>query len=264
MKSQQIEYLRRVWLARYFFLYLARAELKYKFRRSRLGLLWTMITPLVVTAMLTFVFGIILHMDMKEYSIYIFSGLLVWDFLIGSVIGGCNSLINSEPYIKQYWHPFVIYPLRTTLVNISTFMIALGGLAIAVLIVSPANLLVAVLALPISIVCLALLGWPIAILAAFTNLKYRDFAQIAGLGMQLLWYMSPVFFKPEMFAAAKLSFVFDYNPVTHILNLVRAPMLHGQFPTLVDYGFVLGTAVFFYLLAAVRIQASESTLIYYF
>jgi len=56
----------------------------------------------------------------------------------------------------------------------------------------------------------------------------------------------------------------ELNPVTHILNLLRAPMLYGNFPTLVDYGFVLGTAAIFYLLAAIRIRNSEKTLIYYF
>jgi lipopolysaccharide transport system permease protein len=61
-----------------------------------------------------------------------------------------------------------------------------------------------------------------------------------------------------------LEFIFDYNPITHILNLVRAPMLYGQFPSLVDYAFVLGTAAIFYLLAGLRIRSSEKGLIYYF
>jgi lipopolysaccharide transport system permease protein len=259
-----VTYLKDIWAARYFFTYLASAELKYKFRRSKLGLLWTMINPLVLTVMMSFIFGNLLKMDMRDYSPYIFSGLIVWEFMAGSVIGGCNSLLASEPYIKQYRHPFAIYPLKTTLINASTFLIALGGLSLWILVTKPMNLLFGLVSLPISLVCLVILGWPIATLTAFTNLKYRDFAQIAALGMQLLWYMSPVFFKPEMFRSAHLEFIFDYNPVTHILNLVRAPMLYGKFPTLVDYAFVLGTAAVFYILAALRIRSSEKGLIYYF
>jgi len=257
-------YLEGIWSARYFYVHLARAELKYKFRRSRLGLLWTMVMPLVLAMMMALVFGNLLGVDMKDYAPYIFSGLLVWEFLLGSVIGGCNSLINSEPYIKQYRHPFAIYPLKTTLVNIASFLIAVMGLALWILFYKPANLLVAVFALPISALCLFIIGWPIAILTAFTNLKYRDFAQIAALGMQLLWYASPVFFQPSMFKTLELAFLLELNPVTHILNLLRAPMLYGNFPTLVDYGFVLGTAAIFYLLAAIRIRNSEKALIYYF
>ena len=257
-------YLFGIWSARYFSLHLVRAELKYKFRRSKLGLLWTMINPLFLTIIMTIVLGSLLHVDMEDYAPYILSGLVVWEFMMGSVIGGCNSLIVSEPYIKQYKHPYAIFPLKTTLVNIVTFMIGLGALVIWILVTKPTNLLITVLVLPFSIICLGVLGWPIATLTAFTNLKYRDFVQIAVLGMQLLWYMSPVFFTPEMFSNANVAFLVNYNPITHILNLIRAPMLYGQFPTLIDYGFVLGTAAFFYLLALVRIRASEKTLIYYY
>jgi lipopolysaccharide transport system permease protein len=257
-------YLTDVWAARYFFTYLASAELKYKFRRSKLGLLWTMVTPLVLTLIMSFILGNLLGTDMRDYAPYIYSGLLVWEFLYSSVILGCNSLIGSEPYIKQYRHPFAIYPLKTTLVNIMSFLIAIGGLVLWILFYKPFNLLVAVIAVPISIVCLFILGWPIAILASFTNLKYRDFAQISILGMQLLWYVSPVFFQPSMFKNPNLALAWQLNPVTHILNLLRAPMLNGSFPTLIDFGFVLGTAAILYLLAAIRIRNSEKTLIYYF
>ena len=257
-------YLEEVWSARYFYIYLARAELKYKFRRSRLGLLWTMVMPLVLSLMMTVIFGNLLGIEMKDYGPYIFSGLLVWDYLMGCVIGGSNSLVISEAYIKQFRHPFAIYPLKTTLVNIASFCIAILGLVLWILFYQPANLLVAIFAVPISILLLFVLGWPIAILTSFTNLKYRDFAQIAALGMQLLWYMSPVFFKASMFKTSQLIFLLEYNPVTHVLNLLREPMLFGKFPSMVDYCFVLGTAIILYVLAALKIRKSEKTLIYYF
>ena len=257
-------YLEEVWSARYFYIYLARAELKYKFRRSRLGLLWTMVMPLVLSLMMTLIFGNLLGIEMKDYGPYIFSGLLVWDYLMGCVIGGSNSLVISEAYIKQFRHPFAIYPLKTTLVNIASFCIAILGLVLWILFYQPANLLVAIFAVPISILLLFVLGWPIAILTSFTNLKYRDFAQIAALGMQLLWYMSPVFFKASMFKTSQLIFLLEYNPVTHVLNLLREPMLFGKFPSIVDYCFVLGTAIILYVFAALKIRKSEKTLIYYF
>ncbi len=257
-------YLKNIWSARYFFLYLAGAELKYKFRRSKLGLLWTMITPLVLTLIMSFMFGNLLHTDIKEYAPYIFSGLIIWEFVIGSVVGGCNSLIGAESYIKQYKHPFAIYPLKTTIINISTFLIALSALALWTLITKPVNFLYGLVSLPFTLVCLVCLGWPLAIITSFTNTKYRDFTQISTLVMQLLWYLSPVFFKPAMLSAANLSYLIDYNPVTHILNLIRAPMLNGQFPSLFDYVFVLGTAAVLAIVAVLRIRSSEKGLIYYF
>jgi len=256
-------YLQKIWSARYFFLHLARAELRYKFRRSKLGLLWTMLNPLIMTLMMSFILGNLLHVKMKEYAPYIFSGLIIWEFMMGSVVGGCNSLIVSEPYIKQFKHPFAIYPLKTTIVNIATFLIAIQGLMLWTLLTKPANLLVSILTLPFSTISLLILGWPIAILTSFTNSKFRDFAQILALVMQLLWYLSPVFFKPEMFQNMKLAVLLDYNPITYILNLVRAPMLYGQFPSLLDFGVVICTAVVIYLFTVIKIRTSEKSLIFY-
>ena len=257
-------YLRGIWAARYFWLHLAQAELKYKFRRSKLGLLWTMVNPLVLTLMMALIFGNIFNVPMRDFAPYIFSGMLVWEFLISSVVGGCNSLLSSEGYIKQFKHPFAIYPLKSTLVNITSFLIALCGLALWMLFVHPANLLISTLFLPVTVICLFLLGWPLVILASFTNVKYRDFAQVIALVMQLVWYTSPVFLQPTMFKSASLMALFDNNPITHILNLVRAPMLYGQLPTPLDFLFVFGTAAVLYLAAILRIRAAEKTLIYYF
>lgn len=259
-----MSYLQNIWAARYFWLHLARAELKYKFRRSKLGLLWTAINPLVISLIMAFIFSNLLNVDIRDFIPYVFSGLLVWEFLMSSVVGGCQSLIVSEIYIKQFKHPFAIYPLKTTLVNGVSFLIAFVGLVLWILVLQPANLIVALFAMPLTMVSLLFFGWPIAILTSFINLKYRDFAQIAALVMQAIWYVSPVFFQPNMFANAKLAILLNYNPITHILNLVRAPMLYGQFPTLVDFGFVYGVAAIFYLLAYLRIRSAEKTLIFYF
>jgi lipopolysaccharide transport system permease protein len=258
------KYLQSIWTARYFWLHLANAELKYKFRRSRLGLLWTMINPLLLMLMITLIFGNLFDIPMQDFAPYVFSGLIVWEFVLGSALGGCNSLLVSEAYIKQFRHPLVIYPLKTALVQVAIFLIAIQAMFLWVLVTDPTNLLLGILTLPITAICLFLLGWPIAILTSSINLKYRDFVQVLGLAMQLLWYISPVFFKPEMFKAKELAILLEYNPVTHILNLVRAPLLNGSLPSAVDFGFVFGLIAVLSLLAIWRMSRVEKTLVYYF
>lgn len=259
----QLRYLQDVWAARYFWLHLASSELKYKFRRSKLGMLWTMINPLMLSLIMGVVFSNLLKISIVDFIPYVFSGLLVWEFLHNSVVGGCHSLIVSEVYIKQFKQPLAIYPLRTTLVNLVSFVIAFLALILWILVLNPMNLVVAIFAMPLSIVTLLLLGWPISILTSFINLKYRDFAQVVALAMQALWYMSPVFFEPHMFENVHLATWLELNPVTHILNLVRAPMLYGQFPSLEDFGYVYGLMLILYLLAYLRIRAEERTLVFY-
>jgi lipopolysaccharide transport system permease protein len=258
------DYFSRIWEARHFWLHLTRAELKYKFRGSRLGLLWTMINPLILMLMITVIFGNLFGIPMVDFAPYVFSGIIIWQFLQGTAISGCNSLLVSEAYIKQFPHPMSIYPLKTTLVELVTFVIAIQGLYIWMLFSNPTNLWLTILTLPITVICLVLLGWPIAVLTSSINLKYRDFAQILVIVLQLVWYISPVFFKPEMFEAKELVALLEYNPITHILNLVRAPLLYGTLPSLVDFGYVFGCIILLSILAIRRMNRVERTLVYYF
>ena len=258
------KYLRGIWDARYFWLHLVRAELKYKFRRSRLGLLWTMINPLVLMLIITLIFGNLFDIPMQDFAPYVFSGVIVWQFIQGTAVNGCNSLLVSEAYIKQFRHPMAIYPLKTTLVELISFIIAIQGLYIWMFFTGEGNLLLGIPTLPITVICLAFLGWPIAVLTSSINLKYRDFAQLLVIALQLLWYMSPVFFKADMFEARELAALLEYNPVTHILNLVRAPILYGRLPDLLDFAFVIGLGVLLYILAIWRMSRVEKTLVYYF
>ena len=257
-------YFKGIWDSRYFWLHLAKAELKYKFRRSRLGLLWTMINPLILMLMITIIFGSLFDIPMGDFAPYVFSGITVWQFLQGTAVNGCNSLLVSEAYIKQFPHPMSIYPLKTTLVEVNTFVIAIQGLYLWMLFSNPANLWLGILTLPITVVCLALLGWPLAVLTSSINLKYRDFAQILVIALQLIWYMSPVFFRVDMFKTRELIALLEYNPVTHILNLVRAPLLYGTLPSLVDFAYVFGTIILLSVLAIWRMSRVERTLVYYF
>lgn len=257
-------YLQSVWEARYFWVHLTSAELRYKFRRSRLGLLWSVIHPIMLSLIMGVVFSSLLRVQTIDFIPYVFSGLIVWDFLLRSVVDGCNSLVSSEQYIKQFKQPLVIYPLKTTLVNIITFSLALVAVFLWMLFFYPQNIWVSLVAIPLATVLLVIIGWPIAIITSCINLKYRDFAQVMALVMQAIWYVSPVFFKTSMFPNSSLLVLLDLNPITHILNLVRAPILHGQFPAMLDFGYVFVVTIVLYILAYLTIRANEKTLVFYF
>jgi lipopolysaccharide transport system permease protein len=223
-----------------------------------------MVMPLVLTLMMTLIFGSLFKTQISEYAPYVLSGLIVWDFIVSCVVGGCGSILVSEAYIKQFRHPIAIYPLKTTIVNISTFLIAFLSLLVWLILSNPQHVMLGLLSLPLSILCLVLLGFPLTIFTSFTHIKYRDFAQVIGLVMQLAWYLSPVFFKREMFSSPKLGMLIQFNPISHVLDLIREPFLYGRWPSLTNYAVVLGTALCFYIIAYIRIRREESSLIFYF
>jgi lipopolysaccharide transport system permease protein len=258
-----MEYLRDIYASRYFWLHLAGAEVRARFRRSRLGILWALLQPLLLTLLIASLFGQIFGLSVPGYALFVFSGLLVWEFLSGSVVSGCSSLLSAAPYIHQQRQPLAIYPLRNVLARLVVFLAGMAGFAGWAIIMEPKNLGLSWLSLVISLPALLLLAWPLAIIAALINTKFRDFEQFIGLVLQTVWYISPVFLEPGLFRAAKLGALLEYNPVTHVLNLVREPMLHGVFPSGVDWLYVAGTLIVLWLIAIWRIRREESRIVFY-
>lgn len=258
------EYIKRVYDTRYFWTHLAKAELKYKFRRSKLGILWTFLNPLLLTLLMTIVFGTVFGMSYTDYAPYILSGLIVWELLSVSVIGGGNSFLTSEAYIRQCSHPIIIYPLKSALVNVGGFLIAINALIIWMLFVAPQNIILGIITIPLTTILYFLLSWGIVSTASFINTKFRDYPQVMSLVMQALWYISPVFFRGEMFTSNEyLEMLFNWNPVTHILNLVREPFLYGRVPSVMSYIYTIVVIIIVWIIAIINIRKHEKGIIFY-
>lgn len=84
-----------------------------------------------------------------------------------------------------------------------------------------------------------------------------------GLIMQALWFMSPVYFQAKMFRGGGLDLLIDFNPVYHILQIVRAPLLEGKWPTAANYGYALIPACVFAFLAWLVGRKFEKRVIFY-
>jgi len=245
-------------------MHLARIELKNKFRRSKLGILWTFLSPLCLTAIMSVVFAAAFHIEITAYAPYVLSGILVWELITSSFLGGSGAIIANDAYIRQFNHPISIYTLKSAIVYIISFLISIISLFLWVLFVHPVHVLVGLYTLPLTTILLFLLAWGGTTIAAYTNTKYRDYPQMVPLILQALWYVSPVFFQRGMFEGNPwLAEWFQINPITHVLELIRKPFLEGGLPSPADY-LMTALMVLIIDLAAVRINGkNEKDIIFY-
>lgn len=257
-------YISKLYDARYFWMHLARIELKNKFRRSKLGILWTFMSPLCLTGIMSVVFATAFHVDIVSYAPYILSGILCWEVFSGAFVGGSYSIISNDAYIRQFNHPVTIYTLKSAIVITISFLISLIALAAWILFLNPLHLLLALFTLPLTLLVYFVLAWSGTTIAAFTCTKYRDYPQMAPLILQTLWYVSPVFFQREMFESSEILTVwFNLNPITHILQLIRAPFLEGVLPGAFDYLMSFALVGIIALFAVHVNQKSARDIIFY-
>ncbi len=258
-----IKYISDVWNTRYFWSHLAFSDLRSRWRRSFFGIFWSLLQPLGMTLLLAVVFSKLFHTDIVTYAPYILSGIIVWDFIIACVTGGSLSFVQADAYIKQCKHPLAIYTLRTVLSSIIVLALASISLFAWTAVVLPHNFgwcwISALSVFPI----LAMIAWPAATLLAYIGVRFRDVPHAMGLVMQALWFVSPVYFEVNMFRRGGLNALVDFNPIYHVLQLVRAPLLDGTWPTLTNYTFSFATAVFFGVLAWIVGRSAERKVIFY-
>jgi lipopolysaccharide transport system permease protein len=254
-ESSGVSYFTRMWSSRFFWIHLALSDLRARWRRSYLGALWCVLQPLGMTALIAFVLGRLLKTNVLDYAPYILSGIIFWEFISATALAGAVAFVQNEPYIKQCRQPLAIYTLRTVLANLIVLIFASLGLFVWVLLFLPGNIGWCWLSVPLCIPFLVLIVWPLATALAYLTARYRDIPYALGLGLQAIWFASPVYFKTQFFRDAGLNGLVDYNPIYHLLQTVRAPLLFGEWPTMENYGFC---AAFIVLLSVVAFSIGRS------
>lgn len=261
--SPQVAYLDRIWKSRFFWGQLARSDIRARYRRSTLGLIWAILVPAIMTALITLVIGNVFKVPLGNFAPFVFAGLVGWEFLVSAAVMGCNSLINAAPYIKQTRHPLAIYSLRCTVVAMVNFLLGMVGLAVYLAATKPTHLPVFLLGVVIAAPFFGLVAWPFSLITGFLNTRFRDTGQMIGIVMQMLWFASPVFIEPKTFRASGLSWLVDNNPIYHLLNLVRSPALSGTLAPLESFAYSVGLAVLLSAIAIRMIVKQESRMIFY-
>ena len=122
-----VNYLARIWNCRYFWLSLVKIDLRARYRRSILGVGWSLLRPIFMTIILCVVFmRLFRRPDIWSYAPYLLSGLCCWDYVVTATKQGCQCFFAGESYIRQHPAPLAIFPLRVALAETFHFLVALG------------------------------------------------------------------------------------------------------------------------------------------
>tara|TARA_R100001086_G_scaffold157373_1_gene84178 strand:- start:1959 stop:2741 length:783 start_codon:yes stop_codon:yes gene_type:complete len=256
-------YPKDIWKVRHFWWHLSMSDLRARFRRSFFGILWAIIQPLGLTLLISVVFSRLFNQSIAEYAPYILSGIIVWEYVSSTTVGGALAFVQADAYIKQTRHPLAIYTLRNTITGLIVMAVASISLVIWIVIAFPGNIGWSWLAAPTILPLIALIAWPMATIMAYIGVRFRDLPNALALVLQAAWFVSPVYFMDSMFRNGGLNALVDYNPIYHLLQIIRAPMLSGEWPTGTNYLWCLGTSAALTLIAMLMGRWSEKKVIFY-
>lgn len=246
-----IGHLTAVWRFRHFLLALVRLDLRLRYRRSVLGVGWSLLNPIAMTAVFTVVFSNLLGAGAWDYAPSLLTGMAVWGFMKEAATAGSRALISNESYIRQSPLPYTLYPLRTVFgqaIHTAIALVVVVGLLM--ILQQSARPLLMLPAIVPGLLLAFLAAWGVATIAAFVNVYFQDTQHLLEVAAQIGFFLTPIIYPRTVLDRQGLSWVVDLNPVNLFLDLIRAPLLTGEPPTAALLGTAAAVTVGLGLLAA--------------
>lgn len=204
-------------------------DVKQRYRRSNVGPFWLTISMGVMIATIGLVFGRLFNNPMREFLPYLSCGIILWGFLSTVINDSCFAFINEERVIKQLSLPFTLYIFRVIWRNTIIFCHNIVILPIVYLIVGKGINLNILYIFPSFVLIILNLTW-ISIILSIICVRFRDLPQIINSILQILYFITPIIWMPNSIQKKVDISIVEYNPVYHLIEILRAPLLGSQAP----------------------------------
>ncbi|WP_289819606.1 ABC transporter permease [Yersinia aleksiciae] len=216
-------------------------DVRQRYRRSTLGPFWLTISMGVIIGTIGIVFGSIFRAPLAEFLPFLACGMILWTFFTTVINEGCAGFISAERVIKQLPIPLFVHILRILWRNILILGHNIVILPLVFLVVGKPLTIYAFLAIPGFMLTVLNLTW-VALVLGILCARYRDLPQIIASLLNVIFYFTPIMWMPHLVPERVGEYILGFNPVFHLINIVRAPLL-GQLPEMASWGMALALTV---------------------
>lgn len=219
----------------------ARRDIAARYRNSWLGLFWSVLTPLLLLTIYTFIFAVVLRArwgdDANEsrglFALTLYCGMLVFNVFSDVVNRAPHLIVDHANYVKKVVFPLEIFPVATLATALFNLAIGLcvwlvGWLAIVQSVPPVSALLLPVVMLPVALLALGL-GWFLAAIGVFV----RDVGHVVALVTQVLFFVTPIFYRVERIDDPRFRALMSLNPLTHAVEDARRVLLGDVYASLI-------------------------------
>ncbi len=243
-KFNPIRIIQNLWMHRELISQLTRLQILQRYKGSYLGIIWSLVTPLAMLLIYTFVFSVIFKLRWEggitgshaEFALTLFTGLIAFNFFSESVLAASNLIIDNPNYVKKVIFPIEILPLisiASALINalFSIFILLLGVVIIM------GKLPWTLIFLPIIYFPLILLSLGLSWFLSSMGVFIRDTGHLIGVIVQMLFFLTPIFY-PISAIPINFRFLLYLNPLSTIVNHCRRVILWGQLPNWGEFSII--------------------------
>jgi len=235
---------------------LVERELKARYRGTLLGYLWSLVNPLLLIAVYTVVFTMVIPARIPSpvpYPLFLFAGVLPWLFATGSLLDSAVVLADNGPLLKKVVCPPEVFPAVSVCSHLVHHLLALPVLVAVMLAFTVAGKTTfpwTIVLLPLPLALWVATAGGLALAVAALAVHFRDLKDLLHNLLNLLFFMSPIIYTPELVPEGLLRQIVLANPVTPLVIVYRGVAVEGRVPPAPYWGWAIVVAAVSWALGA--------------
>ena len=240
---------------------LVKRDFQQKYKRTVLGIFWSLLSPLLSMLVMMLIFGYVFGRKIPHFTVYLLIGNLMYHYYKESTSGSMNALLSNANIFTKVNVPKYLFLLSKNVSSLINFGLTLGILLVFILCDHIAITWQYVLLL-FPLVCFVLFNLGVGMILSAWNVFYRDINYLYNVFCMLVMYGSAIFYQITI-VPASYRIIFYFNPVWIYINYFRMIILYGRIPTLRYHGLCLFYAVFFLAIGAWIYKKYNHKFLYY-
>lgn len=236
-------------------------DFKLKYRRSILGVLWSILNPLLMMIVLSAVFSFMFRFEIENFPLYLILGQTVFTLMTDATSGALRSIIDASQLIKKIRIEKMIFPIEKVLFSLVNFALSLVAVAAVMIFfqIAPTWNIV-FLPLLILYLCIFCIGW--GLLLSALAVFFRDIIHLWTVITTAWMYATPIFYPIELLPDF-LQKLMPFNPMYQFVTYFREIMLWGMTPSLEQNLMCIGFSIVMLLIGALLFRKTEKKFILY-
>ena len=223
-----LDELRQVWRYRDLLTQLVSRNIKVRYKRSVLGIAWTMLNPLLIMIILTLVFSNLFRIAIEHYSVYILSALVIWNFFSQTTTMAMSELVWGGGLFHRIYIPRTVFALSAIGTGLVNLLLTLAPLAI-IMLATGVTFTPALVFLPVPILLAAIFSLGVGLLLSVLAARFADVIEVYQIVLTAWLYLTPIIY-PLDIIPEPYRWLFNLNPMFHLIETFRLPIHSGVLP----------------------------------
>lgn len=236
-------------------------DFKLKYRRSILGVLWSVLNPLLMMVVIAAVFSAFFKFKIENFALYLIIGQTLFNYIANSTTDSMSSILGAASLIKKIRIDKLIFPVEKTLFGLVNFAISLIAVVIVMVYFQVAPTIYMLL-LPYLLVCAFFFALGIGLILATLAIFFRDIIHLWGVVTTAWMYATPVIYPIDILPEWMMS-IMVFNPMYYFVNFFREIALWGTMPPVNEFVILACCAAAFFLLGLLIFRKNEKKFILY-